>query len=72
MDGIRKQKSTEGKSKKLRILTHFRFPVGGPKLITSLFASSYSFVYEEYALTEKGKKIKPILQELRKWGMEHA
>jgi DNA-binding HxlR family transcriptional regulator len=26
----------------------------------------------EYALTEKGKKIKPILHELRKWGMEHA
>jgi DNA-binding HxlR family transcriptional regulator len=26
----------------------------------------------EYALTEKGKEIQPILQELRKWGMEHA
>lgn len=26
----------------------------------------------EYALTEKGKKIKPILHELRKWGLEHA
>jgi DNA-binding HxlR family transcriptional regulator len=26
----------------------------------------------EYALTEKGKKIKPILNELRKWGLEHA
>lgn len=26
----------------------------------------------EYALTEKGKKIKPILKELRRWGMEHA
>jgi len=26
----------------------------------------------EYSLTEKGKKIKPILQELYKWGSEHA
>lgn len=26
----------------------------------------------EYALTEKGKKIKPILKELRRWGLEHA
>ena len=28
--------------------------------------------YQGVMLTEKGKKIKPILQELRKWGMEHA
>jgi DNA-binding HxlR family transcriptional regulator len=26
----------------------------------------------EYSLTEKGKKIKPILHELRKWSIEHA
>jgi DNA-binding HxlR family transcriptional regulator len=26
----------------------------------------------EYSLTEKGKKIKPILHEMRKWGLEHA
>jgi DNA-binding HxlR family transcriptional regulator len=26
----------------------------------------------EYSLTDKGKKIKPILHEMRKWGLEHA